>query len=191
MILTATAVALLLARPDCGAVKPALERELLTRLIATATVESGFDSLMIGVNGVPQSERMHRFQTKAEALAFARDLDRRHIDYDAGLFQENRKYGFVSDGLTPETAFDECANARAAVHHLRTNYAQIHNMASRLYNCGGLGCGQQYAALVDAAALRLRDAAYATRTLAVAATPSRVSIEDEPVAATPFYSTGE
>lgn len=172
MILEAAAIAFLISQPACGGVKP--DSELAIKMMATAAVESRGNTLIIGINGVPKNQREKKFNTPEEATAFVRELDAKGIDYDAGLFQINKKYSFAKYRLNGVTAFNACENARAAAEHLRDDFKTVSNLASRIYNCGGIDCGKDYATYVDAAAMRIREAAHATAVVKPRRPPVRV-----------------
>lgn len=84
---------------------PDVRTETLRRI---ASIESSFNPYAIGVVG----GRLERQPKDApEALATARMLESQGYDYSLGLIQINRK-NFARYGLTPESAFDPCANLR-------------------------------------------------------------------------------
>jgi type IV secretion system protein VirB1 len=76
---------------------------------AVVRTESGFNPYAIGVVG----GRLTRQPRDAEeAVATARALEARGINFSVGLGQVNR-FNLARYGLTYETAFDPCANLRA------------------------------------------------------------------------------
>lgn len=84
-------------------------------LRAIVHVESGGNPFAIGVvRG--QLERQPR--NVAEAVATAKDLDARGIDYSVGLSQINRR-NWARLGLDAASAFDPCVNLRAGAAILR------------------------------------------------------------------------
>lgn len=81
-------------------------------------VESSFNPYAIGVVG-GRLQRQPR--NEQEATATARWLEEKGFNYSVGLAQINR-VNFDTVGLTPETAFDVCANLRAAASILTECY---------------------------------------------------------------------
>lgn len=76
---------------------------------ALVSVESSFNPHAIGVvQGVLERQPTSR----AEALATAKGLEANGWNYSAGLAQINAR-NFARLGLSPETAFEPCANLRA------------------------------------------------------------------------------
>ncbi len=90
----------------------------LDTLKSIASVESSFNPYAIGVVG-GRLERQPR--NLPEALATARMLDAQGYDYSLGVVQVNQK-NFAKYGLTPETAFDPCANLHAGSLILKDCY---------------------------------------------------------------------
>jgi type IV secretion system protein VirB1 len=89
-------------------------------LAAVAKVESGFDPLAIGVNGV-RPRQVHP-ATLGEAVVMASRLLREGQNIDLGLAQINSgNLGRL--GLSVERAFDACANLEASGRVLVTAYA--------------------------------------------------------------------
>jgi len=76
---------------------------------AIARTESGFNPYAIGVVG---GHLARQPRDSEEAVATARALEARGINFSVGLGQVNR-FNFARYGLTYETAFDPCANLRA------------------------------------------------------------------------------
>lgn len=96
---------------------PSIHADTMRRLVQ---VESSFNPYAIGVVG-------HRLQrqprNEQEATATARWLEEKGFNYSVGLAQINR-VNFDTVGLTPETAFDVCANLRAAASILTECYTR-------------------------------------------------------------------
>lgn len=89
-------------------------------LAAVAKVESGFDPLAIGVNGV-QRRQVHPANL-GEAILTASRLLREGQSIDLGLAQINSgNLGRL--GLSVERAFDACANLEASGRVLLTAYS--------------------------------------------------------------------
>jgi type IV secretion system protein VirB1 len=80
-----------------------------TTLQALVKTESGFNPNAIGVVG---GRLVRQPRNRDEALATVRALEAAGWNYSMGLAQVNRANLRVY-GLTPETAFDPCANLRA------------------------------------------------------------------------------
>jgi hypothetical protein len=137
--ITLAAFIALAARPECGGTQASAHNVPVAELSSRASVESGFDPLAIGVNGFT-----HRFQTAAEAIQAAKELDAININYDAGIMQINRR-NWARFGLTYETAFNACANLAAGVAHIVDDLAAAWDLARRRYNCGRMDCSQGYA----------------------------------------------
>lgn len=99
--------------PSCApAVAPAT-------LLAVAKVESGFDPLVIGVNG--HSPRRLSFSDPAKAAQAARTLITSGRNIDLGLGQVNvRNLGWL--GLSVDAAFDPCRNLAASAQVLRAGF---------------------------------------------------------------------
>lgn len=76
---------------------------------AIARTESGFNPYAIGVVG---GRLARQPRDSEEAVATARALEARGINFSVGLGQVNR-FNLARYGLTYETAFDPCANLRA------------------------------------------------------------------------------
>ncbi|WP_321968955.1 lytic transglycosylase domain-containing protein [Paraburkholderia tropica] len=100
-----------LARQCAPAVHP-------TTLQAVVRTESGFNAYAIGVVG-GHLERQPR--NRAEAVATAKALDAKGINFSMGLSQIN-KSNLPRYGLTYETVFDRCANLRAGADILSRCY---------------------------------------------------------------------
>lgn len=84
---------------------PGVASETLGRI---ASVESSFNPLAIGVVG----GRLQRQPLNlSEALATVSMLETQGYDYSLGIIQVNQK-NFGKYSLTPEAAFDPCANLR-------------------------------------------------------------------------------
>jgi type IV secretion system protein VirB1 len=88
-------------------------------LAAVARVESGFNPLVIGINGRVRITRQPL--TKDEAVDTAARLLRIPVSIDLGLAQINSA-NLAKLGLTVEQAFEPCANLRAAGTVLRWCY---------------------------------------------------------------------
>ena len=80
-----------------------------TTLQALVKTESGFNPYAIGVVG-GRLERQPK--SSAEAVATAKALDARGLNFSMGLGQVN-KHNLPQYGLTYETVFDACANLQA------------------------------------------------------------------------------
>lgn len=89
-------------------------------LQAVVRTESGFNPYAIGVVG---GRLMHQPSTQAEAQATVRALDAGGWNYSMGLAQVNR-VNVRAFGLTPDTAFDPCANLSAGGAILSGCYAR-------------------------------------------------------------------
>ena len=88
-------------------------------LLAISKVESGFDPLVIGVNG-PAPRRLS-FATPSAAAAAARQLIAEGASVDLGLGQISSR-NLAGLGLTVDTAFDPCRNLAAAAEVLVGDY---------------------------------------------------------------------
>jgi len=88
-------------------------------LAAVARVESGFDPLVIGVNG-PHRRTIHPASFD-DALATASHLIRSGANIDLGLGQINAA-NLGRLGLSLSAAFDPCANLKASAAVLREGY---------------------------------------------------------------------
>lgn len=106
--------------------------------------ESGGKPFAIGINrGAGKLQRQP--QNMQEAIAWARWLRARNVNFDAGLMQINSA-NWDRMGLTPENVFDPCTNVRAGAKILTANYtdaAKRHGQGQRalleafsLYNTG-------------------------------------------------------
>lgn len=73
-----------------------------------ASVESSFNTFAIGVVG---GRLQRQPQSLAEAMATTDMLAAQGYDYSLGIVQINQR-NFARFGLTPEKAFDPCANLR-------------------------------------------------------------------------------
>ena len=80
-----------------------------TTLQALVKTESGFNPFAIGVVG---GHLVRQPRNRDEAVATVRVLEAAGWNYSMGLAQVNRANLRIY-GLTPETAFDPCANLRA------------------------------------------------------------------------------
>lgn len=90
-------------------------------LLAVAKVESGFNSLAIGVNGKPVVRV--RAANKPDAVSKASALIAAGRNVDLGVAQINsRNLSWL--GLTVETAFDPCRNLAASARVLQDGYAR-------------------------------------------------------------------
>jgi type IV secretion system protein VirB1 len=92
---------------------------------AVVRTESGFNPYAIGVVG---GHLARQPRDSEEAVATARALEARGINFSVGLGQVNR-FNLARYGLTYETAFDPCANLRAGSAILRDCYQR----ASAIY----------------------------------------------------------
>jgi type IV secretion system protein VirB1 len=106
------ATLLTLAETCAPAVAPAT-------LLAIGQVESGFDPLVIGVNG-PAPRRLS-FATPAAAAAAANQLIATGANIDLGLGQIN-VHNLPRLGLSVEAAFDPCRNLAASAQVLAADY---------------------------------------------------------------------
>ncbi|HEY2355942.1 MAG TPA: lytic transglycosylase domain-containing protein [Phenylobacterium sp.] len=88
-------------------------------LLAISKVESGFDPLVIGVNGT--APRRLSFQSPSAAAAAARQLIAEGASVDLGLGQINSR-NLPGLGLSLEAAFDPCRNLAAAAQVLVSDY---------------------------------------------------------------------
>ncbi|MEX3985948.1 lytic transglycosylase domain-containing protein [Paraburkholderia sp. EG287A] len=95
---------------------------------AIARTESGFNPYAIGVVG---GHLARQPRDSEEAVATARALDARGINFSVGLGQVNR-FNLGRYGLTYETGFDPCANLRAGSAILHACYQR----ASAAYGPG-------------------------------------------------------
>lgn len=89
-------------------------------LVALVRQESGFDPLVIHVNGKPG--RRIRPKSWGEAIKEARKLLDQGASFDAGYGQINNA-NWSRLGITPENVFDPCINLRAAQRVLVECYA--------------------------------------------------------------------
>jgi len=133
-------------------------------LAAIAEVESGFDSLAIGVNG-PQPIRL-RPASPAQASAIAGRLIAQGASVDLGLAQINSK-NLQALGLTAADLFDPCRNLAASAQVLSAGLGRAlaaHRPAEAAlraalsyYNTGDAerGLTNGYVAKVSAAAARI------------------------------------
>ncbi len=129
-------------------------------LTSVARVESGFNPLLIGVNG--RRHRVVRAGSIDEAEAAATRLIASGASLDLGLAQINSR-NLRHVGLSVRDAFDPCRNLAAAAQLIDEGYlaALSHGapnrpllqMAYSVYNTGGSERGMEngYAAKVDAA----------------------------------------
>jgi type IV secretion system protein VirB1 len=106
-----------------------------TTLQALVKTESGFNPYAIGVVGGRLSRQP---RSAAEAIATAKALDARGVNFSMGLGQVN-KANLPSYGLTYETVFDACANLQAGGNILADCYR-------RAAAAKGKGTGALYAA---------------------------------------------
>ena len=95
---------------------------------AIARTESEFNPYAIGVVG---GRLARQPRDSEEAVATARALEARGINFSVGLGQVNR-FNLARYGLTYETAFDPCANLRAGSAILHDCYQR----ASAAYGQG-------------------------------------------------------
>jgi type IV secretion system protein VirB1 len=80
--------------------------------------ESGFNTIAINING-PGGGTVKNVKTRAQAVALAKSLYAKKINFDAGLPQINSG-NFEWLGLTPETVFEPCEAIKAQVRYLRS-----------------------------------------------------------------------
>lgn len=83
--------------------------------------ESGFNVIAMNINGKGGGTVRH-IKTKAQAIALAKTLYARGINFDAGVAQINSA-NFKWLGVTPETVFDPCKSIEAQARLLRS-YSQ-------------------------------------------------------------------
>jgi len=88
-------------------------------LLSVVRVESGFDPLVIGVNGRPHVQ-LHPAST-ADAIAAAERYMARGASIDLGLGQINSR-NLSSLGLSVADAFDPCLNLAAAAQMIVAGY---------------------------------------------------------------------
>jgi type IV secretion system protein VirB1 len=88
-------------------------------LLSIVSVESGFDPLVIGVNGV--RPRTIKVRSKAEAVQTASELISRGQNIDLGLAQINSR-NLSPMGLTVAEAFEACPNLTTAASILAEGY---------------------------------------------------------------------
>lgn len=97
---------------------PGVAPDLLERLVAT---ESGFNPLVIGVNGA--EHRSYTPKSASEAATLARAVIAEGHSIDLGLGQiNNANLDWL--GLTLESVFDPCANLAATETVLRDGYGR-------------------------------------------------------------------
>lgn len=89
-----------------------------TTLQALVKTESGFNPYAIGVVG---GHLVRQPKSPAEAVATAKALDARGVNFSMGLGQVN-KANLPAHGLTYETVFDACANLQAGGNILADCY---------------------------------------------------------------------
>jgi type IV secretion system protein VirB1 len=133
-------------------------------IAAIAEVESGFDSLAIGVNG-PRSVRI-RPTSATQASAIAERLIAQGASVDLGLAQINSK-NLASLGVTAADLFDPCRNLAASAEVLSAGFARALaaprpgeaplSAALSYYNTGDAerGLTNGYVAKVSAASARI------------------------------------
>lgn len=83
--------------------------------------ESGGKPFVIGINTKSVGRLARQPNSMAEAIAWARWLRARNINFDAGLMQVNSA-NWNRLGLKPENVFDPCTNVRAGAKILTDNY---------------------------------------------------------------------
>lgn len=105
-------------------------------LQALVKTESGFNPFAIGVVG---GHLVRQPRSAAEAVATAKALDARGIDFSMGLGQVNKR-NLAAYGLDYASVFDACANLRAGGSILTDCYRR--SAAAK-----GQGTGALYAAL--------------------------------------------
>lgn len=125
--------------------------------------ESGGNPFAIGINRGDRLERQPR--SIEEAVSWARWLQERGMNFDAGLMQINSE-NWAWLGLSPETVFDPCTNIAAGAKVLMGNYERAvrthgHGQealraALSAYNTGSMtrGITNGYVARVERAAER-------------------------------------
>jgi type IV secretion system protein VirB1 len=133
-------------------------------LLSIVSVESGFDPLVIGVNGA--RPRTVRSATKSDAARTASALIARGENIDLGLAQINVS-NLAPMGLTVADAFDPCRNLTASARILSDGYGRARQAAGgeqaalrtalSFYNTGDRrrGLRNGYVARVASAAARL------------------------------------
>jgi type IV secretion system protein VirB1 len=89
-------------------------------MAALVSVESAFNPYAIGVVG---GRLARQPSSKAEAIATARALERNGWNFSVGMGQVNR-HNLASQGLDYTTAFNTCANLRAAARILSACFAR-------------------------------------------------------------------
>ncbi|MFG0230545.1 lytic transglycosylase domain-containing protein [Achromobacter sp. 413638] len=131
----------------------------ITTLAAVVRHESGFDPLVIGVNGKPH--RSIRPKSRQEAVDEIRKLMADGKDFDVGYGQINvRNWKWL--GVTPETILDPCVNLASAQRVLVGCYQRASKMhgpgqfalyaAFSCYNTGNLTAGFKNGYVVRVAA---------------------------------------
>lgn len=131
----------------------------ITTLAAVVRHESGFDPLVIGVNGKPH--RSIRPKSRQEAVDHIRKLLAQGADFDVGYGQINvRNWAWL--GVTPESILDPCVNLASAQRVLVGCYqraAKVHGpgqtalyAAFSCYNTGNLTAGFKNGYVVRVAA---------------------------------------
>ncbi len=133
-------------------------------LLSIVSVESGFDPLIIGVNGA--QPRAIKSATRADAVRTARALIANGVSIDLGLTQINSK-NLPWLGLDLDAVFDPCQNLGASARILAENYRRSQPVAGEeqtalrialsLYNTGDRqrGLRNGYVTKVIGAATRL------------------------------------
>ncbi|MGA4289673.1 lytic transglycosylase domain-containing protein [Ralstonia nicotianae] len=86
-----------------------------TTLQAVVRTESGFNPYAIGVVG---GQLARQPKSRAEAVATAKALDARGLNFSMGLGQVNKAH-LARFSLNFESVFDACANLRAGAHILQ------------------------------------------------------------------------
>ena len=89
-----------------------------TTLADLTAHESGFNTIAINING-KNGGTVKGIKTKTHAIAYAKELYKRGVNFDAGAPQINSK-NFEWLGVTPETVFDPCQAMKAQVRLLRS-----------------------------------------------------------------------
>lgn len=162
--LTLAALAALVVSPDCGGVDVrAPEGELMARrLVAKAQQESGIRGTDLVHPFAIKDEvtgQSHYPRTREAAVALVADLHgRQGHKLGLGLMMITGADNWAADGITAETAFDDCANVRAGAAHYRRDLdaaLAAMNAASSRYNSGRLDGAPAYVRAVVARQARL------------------------------------
>jgi type IV secretion system protein VirB1 len=117
---------------------------------AVIRVESGGDTLAVGINWPGQPARSLHPRTLSEALAVSQEILAQGGSVDFGLMQVNSR-NLATLGYTLTDMFDPCANIRAGATILQDNYRRALQIAPAgqpalraalgAYNSGDFGRG--------------------------------------------------